>query len=115
VVRGGGRCLAIGDARRETYFAVPLEDGRLAGETELLEHEAFVKRVEAAADDGASLFSFEGAERLDLPDELVGVVAVVVPEARLVLRAWRAKSDQEQERLMTVPPQPFYLREPYVT
>ncbi len=115
VVRGGGRCLAVGDARRGTFFAVPLENGRLAGETELLEHEAFVRRVEAAAGDGVRLFGFEAVGRLGLPEELGSAVAVVVPEARLVLEAWRAKADEDQERLMAVPPQPFYLREPYVT
>jgi tRNA threonylcarbamoyl adenosine modification protein YeaZ len=115
VVRGGGACLAVGDARRGTFFAVPLAEGRLGGETELLEHAAFVRRVEGAAEDGTSLFSFEGVERLNLPDELAGCVALVVPEARLLLRAWLAKSDEEQGRLMAAPPQPFYLREPYVT
>ena len=55
------------------------------------------------------------AGSLRLPDELAGGVAVVVPEARLVLRAWRETPDGDRERLLTVPPQPFYLREPYVT
>lgn len=115
VVQGGGACLALGDARRGSYFAVSLLGGALAGETELLEHDAFVRRVEGAAEGGESLFSFEGVERLGLPEELAAVVAVVVPEARLVLRAWREKSDEDRERLTAVPPQPFYLREPYVT
>lgn len=115
VVRSGVPCLAVGDARRGTFFAVPLDGGVLAGETELLEHEEFLKRVVGALAGGHKLFSFEETGRLKLPDELAGEIAVVTPEARLLLEAWIAKSKLERESLLSSPPQPFYLREPYVT
>lgn len=115
VVRRGGRCLAIGDARRESFFAVPLEHGLLTGRTELLEHAVFVDRVREAVADGISLFSFEEMERLRLPEDLAAQAEVVVPDARLVLEAWLARSARARDELARVPPQPFYLREPYVT
>ena len=59
--------------------------------------------------------SFEDVGRLGLPEELAGEIAVVTPEARLLLEAWEAKGAGEREQLLGVPPQPFYLRAPYVT
>lgn len=115
VVRAGGACLAVGDARRGTFFTVSLEGGSLAGEAELLEAGEFVKRVEGALGEGRSLFSFEGVERLGLPGETEGRIAMVTPDASLLLEAWEAKGDGEREQLLGMPPQPFYLREPYVT
>lgn len=115
VVRAGGPCLAVGDARRGTFFAVPLEGGALAGETELLEKACFTSRLEQALEDGRTLFSFEDVDRLELPEALANEIAVVTPEARLVLAAWQAKSESGRNQLLESPPQPFYLREPYVT
>ena len=115
LVRAGGPCLAVGDARRGTFFAVPLDGGSLAGETELLEKEEFVKRIEGALDAHRRLFSFEDLGRLALPTALAGEITVVTPEARLLLDAWMAKDEVESNRLLGMPPQPFYLREPYVT
>lgn len=115
LVRSGGPCLAVGDARRETFFAVPLVNGTLAGETELLGENEFRERVEGALDEGRSLFSFEPTGRLNLPDALAEDIAVVTPGARLLMDAWNAKTELVRDQLLGVPPQPFYLREPYVT
>ena len=111
-VRSGAQCLAVGDARRGTFFTLPLEEGRLSGSVDLLDHEEFVSRVESAE---AALISFEATERLRLPAGVTARVTVVTPQARLLVEAWRLKSPNEQGRLLGIPPEPFYLREPYVT
>jgi hypothetical protein len=38
-----------------------------------------------------------------------------VPQARLLLDAWGARTAEEQEVVKQVPPEPFYLREAYIT
>lgn len=115
MVRVGGKCLALGDARRGTYFAVRLEGGMVVGETELFEPEAFVGRVEAAQEEGCALVTLEGVERLGLPEALAEGVRQELPEARLLLEAWNARTPDQQESILKVPPQPFYLREAYIT
>ncbi|NNC90273.1 MAG: tRNA (adenosine(37)-N6)-threonylcarbamoyltransferase complex dimerization subunit type 1 TsaB [Akkermansiaceae bacterium] len=111
-VRGGDRCLAVGDARRETYFILPLAAGRLSGGVSLMPHTDFIRSLEAG--DGR-LISFEGGERLHLPPEVAARLEVVEPEARLLLEAWRGMSGEDREEAREIPPEPFYLREPYVT
>lgn len=113
--RAGGRCLAIGDARRGAMFVVRLEEGRVVGETELLEPEDLVGRVEAAVEEGYGVVTLEEVGRLLLPGTLEGEVRQELPTASLLLDAWKATGEEQQVALRDVPPEPFYLREAYVT
>ena len=114
-VREGGSGLALGDARRGSFFVLALEGGRVRGEPELLEHEAFLRRAETAREEGAWLCSLEDPARLRLPGALEREVRWATPEARLVLAAWDSRSSVERDRLRETPPQPFYLRPPHIT
>jgi tRNA threonylcarbamoyladenosine biosynthesis protein TsaB len=113
--RAGGRCLAVGDARRGTMWAVRLEEGRVVGEAELLEAEDLVSRVEAAVEEGYGVVTLEEVGRLLLPEGLEKAVKQELPQARLLLEAWWARSAEEREAVVKVPPEPFYLREAYIT
>ena len=115
VVRAGGACLAVGDARRGTFFAIPLRHGRLEAEPLLLEHDAFLERVETAVLAGADVVTLEDPGRLRLPETLASQVRHTVPSAALLLEAWAEKSPEERKLLMETPPQPFYLRPPHIT
>ena len=112
-VRAGGSCLALGDARRETFFTLELREGRLSGTPDLLEHADFVQKVESAAEEGASLVTLEDPARLRLPGSLE--VELAVPSAERLLAAWASKSEAEQAELAAIPPEPFYLRPPHIT
>ena len=114
-VQAGGACLALGDARRGTYFTIALREGRLSGSPELLEVEEFVARVRAGVEEGASLLTLEEVDRLPLPEDLAGRVVRVAPTAGRLLEAWEAKGEEEQAVLLARPPQPFYLREAHIT
>lgn len=114
-VRSGEPCLALGDARRGTFFTIELTNGKLSGQPDLLEHASFVSAVEAAAEDQRTLLTLESPDRLRLPDPLVPLVTQAAPNATLLLEAWNHHRDSEQEALREAPPQPFYLRPPHIT
>jgi tRNA threonylcarbamoyl adenosine modification protein YeaZ len=111
-VREGESCLAVGDARRGTFFAIPLVGGRIAGRVELLDRASWLARLDAWKD---LLLTLEEPGRLKLPPRLATRVELVAPEASLLVAAWDGKDEEERTRLAAVAPEPFYLREPYVT
>lgn len=114
-IRTGERCLAVGDARRGTMFVVRLEGGRMVGEVELVEAASLVGRVEVAVEEGHGVVTLEDPARLLLPGALEQEVRREVPHAALLLEAWATRSAEEREELVAVPPEPFYLREAYIT
>ena len=111
-VRSGVPCLALGDARRGTFFTLELKEGKLAGSPSLLEHPEFQRRAGEAGGRDWTLVSLEEPQRLDLPDH---DVLVEVPSAALLLEAWQERSPEEQQKLLEIPPEPFYLRAPHIT
>lgn len=115
VVRSGVRCLALGDARRGTFFTLEICGSKLSGVPELLGHEKFLQRVRAALEEGANLVTLEDPARLRLPEGLPGRVEMGVPSAELLLKAWVERSEAERAVLLQRPPQPFYLRPPHIT
>ena len=114
-VRSGRPALAVGDARRASFFAVPLDQGMIAGAAELMAAAEFEERVRGAVAEGRWVFSLEEPERLPLPADLAGEVDLATPEARLAVAAWSDRSRDERERLRQIPPQPYYLRPPHIT
>ena len=114
-IRTGARCLAVGDARRGTMFVVRLEAGRIVGEVELVEPADLVGRVEVAVEEGHGVVTLEDPGRLLLPEVLEQEVRREAPEARYLLEGWEGRPGEEREALAAVPPEPFYLREAYIT
>lgn len=114
-VRRGGRCLALGDARRGTFFTLELEGGKQSGEPKLIEHAVFVQAVAGASSSGTALVTVEEPTRLKLPVELADQVELALPQARLLLESWWARSEAEREALVAIPPETFYLRPPHIT
>lgn len=114
-VRAGGDCLALGDARRGTFFTLALREGKLSGKPELLEAGDFQQGVRRAAEEGVSLVTVEEVDRLGLPVDLAARVEHAAPSAGRLLEAWSSKSAGERQVLLEAPPQPFYLREAYIT
>lgn len=114
-VRSGTPCLALGDARRGTFFTIELTNGKLSGTPDLLEHKSFLTAVEAAVENGHCLLTLEAPERLRLSESLTEQIAQAAPDAALLLEAWNNHSEAEQQVLLGTPPQPFYLRPPHIT
>lgn len=113
--RDDAACLAVGDARRGTFFTLELREGRLSPEPDLLESEEFLQRLRAGLAGGKRIVTLESPTRLPLPEDLAGRVELQVPTARLLLEAWWARSPAEQEAVTAIPPEPYYLRPPHIT
>lgn len=114
-VRAGDRCLALGDARRGSFFSLEIHDGGLSGAPHLMAFAEFQSVAKAGISEGAILLTLEDPRRLKLPEDVTRHVRHVAPDASLLLAAWRSKAEDEQGRLLSLPPEPFYLRAPHIT
>lgn len=112
-IREGGRCLALGDARRGSFFSIALCKGALSGPPDISEFEAFVQKVAVERELGTTLLTLEDPARLKLSPEIE--VQMASPTADLLLEAWAAKSDSERAAILGIPPEPYYLRPPFIT
>ena len=113
--QGGTRCLAIGDARRGSFWTVGVENFRLDGEPQLCDAEGFEIAVMRAAGEGIAVFSFEDSGRFPLPDELRGLVRLEFPDATRLWQAWLATDEQSRSGWGSEIPQPLYLKPPHIT
>lgn len=104
----------IGDARRDTYFIAEIQQNRpefKPDEPELLSLDHFCEKLSAAAISGIPIFSFEK----ELPMLHVCDLIVDKSHATLLTQAWLKLSSETQHSLLQTPPQPAYLRAPFIT
>jgi tRNA threonylcarbamoyl adenosine modification protein YeaZ len=111
----GAPCLAIGDARRGSYWTAAIEGARLLAEPELCDEVELESRVAGAIRRGQTVFSFEDPLRFPLRDELMRRVAHEIPDAHGLWRAWGAADAEMRSRWAAEIPQPMYLRPPHIT
>ncbi len=111
---GNATAYAIGDARRDTYFIAEIQNGRLdfrAGEPELLSLDDFCEKLTSIDTSKTPLFSFEK----ELPIHHVAEYFVDKSHAFLLTKAWLNLNPETQKSLLKTPPQPAYLRAPFIT
>ena len=99
---------AIGDARRGSYFLLPLVQGRAQIPPELLEEQEFLARL--ATCEGPKV-TFESPDRL--PNGLE--VTQTESTATGLLKSWLTRTPGEQAVLLNTPTEAFYLRPPHIT
>lgn len=99
---------AVGDARRGSYFLMPVQNGRAQTPPRLLEEEEFL--AELARCEGPKV-TFESSDRL--PEEVDCYESQSDAEGLLI--AWLARSTEEQETLLNTSVEAFYLRPPHIT
>ena len=105
---------AIGDARRDTYFIAEIQQGRTdfrSGEPELLPLDTFCEKLTFIDTAATPLFSFEK----ELPILHVAEYFVDQSHAAQLTKAWLNLSPEMQQTLLQTPPQPAYLRAPFIT
>ena len=73
---GGAPCLAIGDARRGSYWTTRVENSRLLSEPALCDASGLQAWVSQALADGIPVFFFEEPGRFPLPEELAAQVSL---------------------------------------
>jgi tRNA threonylcarbamoyladenosine biosynthesis protein TsaB len=111
----GEACLAIGDARRGSYWFAKMENHRLGNEPELTDAEGLVEIVSEALESGSTVISFEEVTRFPLPPEMQEQVRLEFPSAARLWNAWVQGDAKTRERWMTEIPQPIYLKPPHIT
>ena len=109
----GSPCLAVGDARRGTYWSARIEHTTIMQEPLLETSEAWQNNLTQAQADGCLLFSFEDPSHWPLRH---GVhVATLFPSARLLLSAWTSADEKTRTAWQSQTPQPLYLKPPHIT
>lgn len=111
----GACCLAIGDARRGSFWTARVRDSSILTEPELTDAEGLEAIVRSAIAEGVPVFSFEDSGRFPLPAELRGMVRLEFPSAERVWLAWQASGSEARAQWMSQPPQPIYLKPPHIT
>lgn len=113
--RRGGRWLAVGDARRGSWYAVGVEDGRLLGRPELLDAGEFGRRVSETLAAGAGVFTTDKIAALGLAAPLAAQVVTDHSSAGRLVEAWASWDAVERSRWAAAVVQPEYLREAFIS
>lgn len=113
--RESTEALAVGDARRGSWWTARIRDGVLLEEPVLADKDTFLATVRAAIEAGQALFTFDPPARLGLPEDLAAAVRPESPDASRLLDAWLSWSDELRATYAELPPQPVYLKPPHVT
>ncbi len=111
----GAACLAIGDARRGSYWTAKIDSFMLSHEPELTDASGLADLVAQAVADGVVVFSFEDAARFPLPPELLEQVRQEFPSAERLWWAWQNSPAAAQGQWASESPQPIYLKPPHIT
>ncbi len=113
--KGGASCLAIGDARRGSYWTAKVENFGMVAEPELTDATGLDRIVGDALDEGLSVFSFEDPARFPLSAGRVAQVKLEFPDARGLWNAWLAAEEETRAKWSAEVPQPLYLKPPHIT
>ncbi len=96
---------AVGDARRGSFFIAPLDSTSVAFSPDLMDEASFIEKTSKLE---STLITFEES----LP---ISNVKHELPHASGLIAAWQKLPDSEKEKLENTPPQPQYLRAPFIT
>jgi tRNA threonylcarbamoyl adenosine modification protein YeaZ len=113
--RNGNACLAIGDARRGSYWTVMMENSRLRSEPQLCDADELTEAIANAATSNMPVISFEEPSRFTLPAELTSIVRLEFPDAERLYQAWQGADDETRRKWSAEIPQPLYLKPPHIT
>jgi tRNA A37 threonylcarbamoyladenosine modification protein TsaB len=114
-VAEGVRCLAIGDARRGSFWHASINGFDLPEPPTLSDAAELMSVVAEAVADGCAVFSFEEPSRFPLGSELVNQIQQEFPDASRLWQAWLASSEETRRVWTATIPQPLYLKPPHIT
>lgn len=106
-VLAGGKCLAVGDARRGAFWFAHIEEGRLLHEPSLTDAIGLDSAVGLARESGASIFSMDRFRDREIPFSQ--------PTAAGLWQAWQNATPQDRAIWIGRAPQPIYLAPPHIT
>ncbi len=111
----GAACLAIGDARRGTYWTAEINRHQLVTEPAICDAATLLECVTAAAEKQIPVFAFEAADRFPLPAPLQAAISHQFPDATLLWQAWQSSDEPTRAAWSRAVPQPLYLKPPHIT
>ncbi len=103
----GGKCLAVGDARRGSFWLAHIEEGRLLDGPILTDAIGLDSAVGHARASGVSVFSMDRFRDREIPFAL--------PTAIGLWQAWQNATPQDRAIWVGRAPQPIYLGPPHIT
>jgi len=103
----GKTCLAVGDARRGSFWLAKINGGELVDGPKLTDRIGFESALETARADGTAIFFMEGIRGMEIP--------LSRPTAAGLWQAWQAASPQSRALRAGKAPQPIYLSPPHIT
>jgi len=109
------RCLAIGDARRGSFWHASIDGFDLPEPPALCDAAELQSIVGESVEDGRTVFTFEESSRFPLSPELLQQIKQEYPDATKLWRAWLASSDGTRCVWSAAIPQPLYLKPPHIT
>jgi tRNA threonylcarbamoyl adenosine modification protein YeaZ len=112
---GGATCLAIGDARRGSFWTASMAAYQLLGEPELGDVDALTASIAQAMQQEQPVFSFEEPSRFPLPKTLTERVNHEFPDAVRLWKVWQMAAGEVRRQWTQAIPQPLYLKPPHIT
>lgn len=109
----GQACLAIGDARRGSYWSAEIEQHTLKQDPQLCDLDELKASV-SATNGSVALFAFEAAERFPIGD-MQARINLQFPDAKRLWQAWQQASTERQQAWQSEVAQPIYLKPPHIT
>lgn len=111
----GAPCLAIGDARRGSFWTASIENGVMVEEPQLTDSAKLESLVSQALAAGIAVFSFEEPTRFPIAAELCHEIRHEYPSAARLWAAWHVTDPEVRVRWEREIPQPIYLKPPHIT
>ena len=103
----GKPCLAVGDARRGSFWLAHISGGELTGGPELTDGIGFESALRAAKEKGAAVFCMDPIRGTDIPRAR--------PTAGGIWQVWQAATPHNRAIWAGKIPQPIYLAPPHIT
>lgn len=108
-------CLAIGDARRGSFWSARIEGAAMVEDPQLTDASGLQSLIAQAMASGIGVFSFEDPKRFPVDAELIVEIRHEYPSAERLWRAWQASAPAVRQRWSREIPQPIYLKPPHIT
>lgn len=103
----GEPCIAVGDARRGSYWVAKISEGQLVTEPELTDEIGFDSAVRQAGESETHVFCMEAIPGKAIP--------VARPSASGLWQAWQGATPKTRVQWAGRLPQPIYLKPPHIT
>jgi tRNA threonylcarbamoyladenosine biosynthesis protein TsaB len=107
-------CLAIGDARRGSFWTARIRARTLIWEPSLTDASGLNETVSAAANEGAAIVTFEDPARFPI-SAARNAMRQEFPVAAGLLEAWSGADEATRTAWSARIPQPLYLKPPHIT